>query len=150
MRVNWTPSPPGSPTMWAYRLRTRQSTRRRESSFAGRWSWHRASFSPMCSTWTYLDAGKFNDGIAELKRAEAMDSPPFVAAWLGYAYAKSGDRDKARAILAELNQMSSQRFVSPFCTAIIYLGLGDLAQALDGSDKSYDARSWWLLFLKVD
>ena len=46
--------------------------------------------------------------------------------------------------------MSSRRFVSPFCTAIVYLGLGDRERALDGLEKAYEARSQWLTFLKVD
>jgi adenylate cyclase len=100
--------------------------------------------------WTDLEAGKLNEAIPELEKARAMDSPPFVAGFLGYAYAKSGDRDKAQAILAELNQMSSRQFVSPFCTAIVYLGLGDTARALDGLEKAYEVRSQWMLWLKMD
>ena len=107
-------------------------------------------FAQWCRAWTYVDAGKFNDGIAELEKTVAMGSPPFVDAWLGYAYAKSGDRDKAQAILAELKQMSSRRFVSPFCNAIIYLGLGDKERALDGLERAYEVRSQWVLLLKVD
>jgi hypothetical protein len=48
------------------------------------------------------------------------------------------------------NQISSRQFVSPFCTAIIYLGLGDKERALDGLEKAYEARSQWLTLLKVD
>jgi hypothetical protein len=44
-------------------------------------------------------------------------------------------------MIAVLNQMSSRRFVSPFCTALVYLGLGDKGRALDGLDKAYEARS---------
>ncbi len=54
-------------------------------------------------------------------------------------------------MIAELNQMSSRRFVSPFCTAIIYLGLGDKERALDGLENAYEVRSQWLPeLLKVD
>jgi adenylate cyclase len=100
--------------------------------------------------WTDIEAGRYSDAVMELEKARKMDSPPFVAGFLGYAYAMSGDGAKANTIITELDQMSSRRFVSPFCTAIVYLGLGNRAKALDGLDKSYDARSWWLLFLKVD
>ena len=65
-----------------------------------------------------------------------MDSPPFVAGLLGYAYAESRDRAKAQAIIAALNQMSSRRFVSPYCAAIIYLGLGDKRRVLEGLRRS--------------
>jgi hypothetical protein len=40
--------------------------------------------------------------------------------------------------------MSSRRFVWPFCTAIIYLGLGDKERALDGLEDAYEVRSRWL------
>jgi adenylate cyclase len=100
--------------------------------------------------WSDIEAGKYHDAVAELEKTRKMDSPPFVVGFLGYAYAMAGDRAKAEATIAELNQISAHRYVSPFCTEIVYLGLGDRARALDGLDKSYDARSWWLLFLKVD
>jgi tetratricopeptide (TPR) repeat protein len=100
--------------------------------------------------WIYLEAGKFREAIPVLEKARVMDSPPFVAAWLGYAYAKNGERANAQPILAELSQMSSRQFVSPFCNAIIYLGFGDNERALDGLQKAYEARSQWLTFLKVD
>jgi len=107
-------------------------------------------FAQWALGWTDLAAGKFNEAIPELEKARAMDSPPFVAGYLGYAYAAAGERAKAEAVIAELNQMSSQRFVSPFCTAIIYLGLGDKEWALDGLEKAYEARSQWMLWLKMD
>jgi eukaryotic-like serine/threonine-protein kinase len=100
--------------------------------------------------WVEIEEGKLNEAIAEMEKARVMDSEPYVAGWLGYAYAAAGQHDKAEAMIAELNHTSSHRFVSPFCTAIIYLGLGDNERALDGLDKAYEARSPWLTFLKVD
>jgi adenylate cyclase len=100
--------------------------------------------------WIDLEAGKFSEAIPELEKARAMDSPPFVAGYLGYAYAAAGERAKAEAIITELNQMSSRRFVSPFCTAIVYIGLGDKQRALDGLEKAYEARSQWIVWLKMD
>jgi adenylate cyclase len=100
--------------------------------------------------WVNLQAGKPAEAIPELEKARAMDSPPFVAGFLGYAYGVTGQRAKAQEIIAELNQMSSQRYVSPSCTALVYLGLGDKGRALDGLEKAYEARSVWLTFLKED
>ena len=100
--------------------------------------------------WIDIEAGKFNEALPELQKASAMDSPPAVVGWLGYAYAAAGERAKAEAMIAELNQMSSRRFVSPFCTAIIYLGLGEKRRALEGLEKAYEARSQFLQVLKVD
>jgi hypothetical protein len=79
--------------------------------------------------WMDIEAAKFSAAIPEIEKARVTDSPPFAAGWLGYAYAAAGERAKAEAMIAQLNQMSSRRFVSPFCTAIIYLGLGDRERA---------------------
>jgi adenylate cyclase len=100
--------------------------------------------------WIDIEAGNFSAAIPEIEKARVTDSPPFIAGWLGYTYAAAGERAKAEAMIAELNEMSSRRFVSPFCTAIIYLGLGDKQRALDGLEKAYEVRSQWLTFLKVD
>jgi Tfp pilus assembly protein PilF len=100
--------------------------------------------------WTDVEAGKFYEAIPELEKAQAMGSVPIVESLLGYAYAKSGNRTKAEAIIAELNQMSSRRFVSPYCAAEVYLGLDDKRRALEVLEKAYEARSTSLLFLKVD
>jgi len=85
-----------------------------------------------------------------MEKARLTHSPPFVAGYLGYAYAAAGERAKAEAMIAQLNQMSLHRFVSPFCTAIIYLGLGDKRRALEGLENAYEVRSQWRIFLKID
>jgi adenylate cyclase len=101
--------------------------------------------------WIDIEAGKFDAAITEMEKARVADSPPFLAGWLGYAYAAAGQRTKAEALIAELIQMSARRFVSPFCTAIIYLGLGDKERALQGLENAYEVRSQWLPnLLKVD
>jgi tetratricopeptide (TPR) repeat protein len=46
--------------------------------------------------WIDTEAGKFNEGLAELQKASAMDSPPAVAGWLGYAYAAPGSAPRPR------------------------------------------------------
>jgi adenylate cyclase len=96
-------------------------------------------------------AGKFNQTIRQLEKALPLASSPqlFLPA-LGYAYAKNGERGKAQAILAELNEMSSGRYITPLATAIIYVGLGDKQRALDGLEKAYAARSQLLAYLKID
>jgi adenylate cyclase len=100
--------------------------------------------------WIDIEAGKFKEATSALEKARKMDPIPYYVAWLGYAYAAAGERRKAQAIIVELEQASSKQWVSPFATALIYLGLGEKRQALDGLEKAYDARSQWLTLLKVD
>jgi hypothetical protein len=49
----------------------------------------------------------------------------------------------------ELSHASAREYVSPYATAIIYLGLGDKRRALDGLEKAYEARSQFLTDLKA-
>ena len=101
--------------------------------------------------WIELERGEnYSKAIDEMRQAQAMEPLPFIAGFLGYAYARNGQKDKATETLAELNRLASQRFVTPFCQALIYLGLGEEDKALDWLEKAYDARSYWLTWLKVD
>lgn len=101
--------------------------------------------------WTDLQAGKPSEAIPELDKAGAIDAPPFVVGYLGYVYAAAGQqRSKAETILADLNRMSSRRFVSPYCTALVHLGLGDKPGALDELEEAYAVHSQMLLLIKMD
>jgi tetratricopeptide (TPR) repeat protein len=100
--------------------------------------------------WASIMEGNLSEAILELEKGRAMAPTPLVMGWLGFAYATSGDRAKAQAVLHELNQTSSSQFFSEFSVASVYLGLGDKERALDLLQKAYEARSQWMIFLKVD
>ena len=75
---------------------------------------------------------------------------PLLIAALGHAYAVSGERGKANQTLNELRELSKRRYVTPYLTAIIYLGLGDKEQAFAWLDKASQDRSSFLIWLKVE
>jgi tetratricopeptide (TPR) repeat protein len=52
-------------------------------------------FAQFLGGYADIEAGRLRDAIPKLRRASAMDSPPFVPAWLGYAYGATGDRERA-------------------------------------------------------
>jgi hypothetical protein len=52
--------------------------------------------------WINIAAGKIGDAIPELQKANVVESPSFVAGWLGYAYWATGDRARAMAVIEEL------------------------------------------------
>ncbi len=97
-----------------------------------------------------LESGQLGTAIVELEKARRTEAILYVAGWLGYAYAVSGDRTKAVATLKELDEASARRYVSPFSAALIYLALGDKDRALAGLEKAYEVRSMWLILLKMD
>jgi tetratricopeptide (TPR) repeat protein len=91
----------------------------------------------------YLQKGMFPEAIAEFNKARDLteDLPP---AWegLGYAYAKSGQRDEAIKILSQLQELAKRgEYVLPLGIAWIYIGLGDKDQAFVWLDKSFEERS---------
>jgi adenylate cyclase len=94
--------------------------------------------------------GDYAKAIEEYRIAQTMETQPIITGFLGYAYGRNGQKDKALETLTELNQLATQRFVSPYCQALIYLGLGENSQAIDWLDKAYDERSPWLDWLKVE
>jgi len=73
-----------------------------------------------------------------------------VAGFLGFALARNGQKDKAMEIIEELNQLATHRFVTPYCQALVYLGLGENRQAIDWLEKAYQERSPWVDWLKVE
>jgi TolB-like protein/Flp pilus assembly protein TadD len=97
-----------------------------------------------------LQTGNYREAIAKFERARALGAPPFTTAYLAYAYGKSGDRTRAMATLGELKKMSPGGEAAPFNLALVYLGLGDRARALDYLEQAYAASSELLVWLKID
>ena len=74
---------------------------------------HPFLFPVMIDGWTDLEVGKFRDAIPALKKAKTMQAPPFVTAYLAFAYGAAGDPARATAELAELKKMSKDGIVLP-------------------------------------
>jgi serine/threonine-protein kinase len=73
-----------------------------------------------------------------------------VGAQLGYAYAKSGQRQKAEAVIARLKEDEKTKYVMNYWVAIIYAALGEKDAAFAELEKAYQARDWFLPRLKTD
>jgi TolB-like protein/DNA-binding winged helix-turn-helix (wHTH) protein/Flp pilus assembly protein TadD len=65
--------------------------------------------------------------------------------WLGYAYGVTGRRPEALEILARLEKLSREHYVSPQDFAVIHLGLGDKDQAMAWLEKAYEERAFEVL-----
>ncbi len=95
--------------------------------------------------------GLYQEAIAEFQQAlRLMGGDPSVIGGLGHAYAVSGNRAEANRRLQELKDLSKQRYVAPFETALVYTGLGDKERAFEWLEKAYEDRSWGMVRLKVD
>jgi hypothetical protein len=92
----------------------------------------------------------YPEAIAEFEKGVKLSGSPLMLALLGHAYAVSGKRAEAHRVLDDLQQLQSQRYVSPYTVAAIYAGLGDNEQVFKWLDKAVDERDIWLMNLKVD
>lgn len=88
--------------------------------------------------------------IAELEELKPQLPTPELLVALGYFYALAGRHDKARKMIAELNQLATEQYVSPFGLALIYTGLGDKDQAFAYLERAREDQSDWVHALKVD
>jgi serine/threonine-protein kinase len=72
------------------------------------------------------------------------------AASLAHAYALAGRTSEAQKILDDIKHRSAERFVPPFFVALISAGLGDQETALEWLEKSFAARDFYLIYLKIE
>jgi eukaryotic-like serine/threonine-protein kinase len=107
-------------------------------------------FPVVVEGWAELEAAKFREAIPFLERATRMGAPPFVSAYLAYAYGAAGERQRATAILGDLEKMAPDGRGPPFSMALVYLGLGDHAQVLDNLERALNADSQMVPWLGRD
>jgi eukaryotic-like serine/threonine-protein kinase len=107
-------------------------------------------FPVMVNGWANLEVGRYGDAIPFLEKAKTMEAPPFVSAFLAYAYGAAGDRARAMTELASLRKMSADGTVLPFNMALVNLGLGDHAGALNNLEQAWAADSQMMAWLGQD
>ena len=98
----------------------------------------------------YEAKGMYPEAIAEFQTGVKLSGSPLMHALLGHAYAASGRTAEAKQVLADLQQLQGQRYVSPYTVAAIYAGLGDDVQAFKWLETAVQGRDIWLMNLKVD
>ncbi len=87
----------------------------------------------------------YQDAIAAIQKAVNLSQgDPSYLSLLGSAYVAAGMRDKALEILAELHEISKQRYVSSYLKAAIYPDLGDIDQFFEWMERAYQERNWQL------
>ena len=95
-----------------------------------------------------LQLGQPRQATSEFEAALKLlqpDRPPDVLAPLGLAYGLAGRRTDALKILAEMEQASQKRYVSPYYLAAVYSGLGRMDEAFRLLDQAFEQRTPWLV-----
>jgi TolB-like protein/tRNA A-37 threonylcarbamoyl transferase component Bud32/tetratricopeptide (TPR) repeat protein len=85
----------------------------------------------------YLASGQAA-ATADLEQAAtASGRAPFYLALLGRCYGEFGMRERALALIEELNVRSRDAYIPPQCFVFIYAGLGNPARALEYQERAY-------------
>ncbi len=98
---------------------------------------------------TYEQLGRYEDAVGAHQRAVAIFSGSEFMKGLGRAYALAGKEHEARQVLDELVQRPTG-YVSPYTIASIHEALGETGSALESLEKTYEERSWWIIWLLTD
>ena len=94
----------------------------------------------------YLHKGDYDRAIAAFHRG---DAPQLRDGYLGYAYAVSGETEKAREMIEALEAGSQPEYLTPYHLAIIHLGLGEKEKALERLSEACDLRTPQYIFFKT-
>jgi len=97
----------------------------------------------------YLKTGDRLQAVEELEAARRLSPGPRTISTLAYGYGAAGLRAKAKATLAELRDLSKQRYTSAFALAVAYAGSGDTEQALSELEIAFVERSDTMAVLRV-
>ncbi|HEV8429121.1 MAG TPA: tetratricopeptide repeat protein [Pyrinomonadaceae bacterium] len=99
----------------------------------------------------YLETGKLQQGIDEIQKAVKLSGGNTRAiATLGYAYAVAGKRNEALKVIANLQQLAKEKYVSPYYIAVIHAGLNNRDQAFIWLEKAFDERQPYLTLLNYE
>lgn len=99
----------------------------------------------------YERQGMYEEAIAAFQRARVLsgDLGTEALAYLGCAYAVSGQIREAESVLADLKKRSKQDYVSPYNVATIYVGLGEKQLAFKLLERAYEERDEHLVRIKI-
>ena len=96
----------------------------------------------------YERLGQYDDALAALENAHVLSGGITEGIGLsGYILAVSGQREKARGVLAKLHDLTAKKYVAPYNLALVYAGLGEEAAMYDCLERAYDERDVRMTFL---
>ena len=92
--------------------------------------------------------GQYDRAFAEFNRAVELGgrSVNHIGV-LGYAYGRSGNRDRAKEHLLELTTRAAHGYVPAMWIAMIHLGLNDLESLFDWLDRAFEEQDGSLILI---
>jgi tetratricopeptide (TPR) repeat protein len=99
----------------------------------------------------YESLGMYREAIALSEESmKNHASEQYFLFYAGYAYAKTGQRDKAEDAIKKLRDLEKTEPVDSYLLAMLYVGLGDKDRAFVELEKSFNDRGYYVPLLGVD
>lgn len=98
----------------------------------------------------YVELGEYDLALEHLNNAGRHGVNTKIIALRGYIFARTGRTDEALGVLNTLESIAKERYVPPYCIAMMHLGLGQLEEAMQWLERSYEGRDVHVIFLPVD
>jgi tetratricopeptide (TPR) repeat protein len=100
---------------------------------------------------TYEQIQRYTEADVEFQKAVALSGEDIeVLSARGHFYAVVGEADKAREVLAQLEDLAKSRYVPSYLVARIYYGLDDNDRVFELMDGALEERYGYLVYLDVE
>ena len=90
---------------------------------------------------------RIKEAIPEFQKAVELNNDPYSIAMLAQAYARNGQMDEARNLLAHLNEMAKSAEVPEYALALVYTSLGEKERAIEALEHGFAGGNKSYLFL---
>jgi TolB-like protein/DNA-binding winged helix-turn-helix (wHTH) protein/Flp pilus assembly protein TadD len=96
----------------------------------------------------YSSAGRHSEAVAAAERAVALsDRTPSMVGVLAGVMARGGREREARALLAELEETSRRRYVSPAAFIHAHAGLGNREQVFPWLERGFEEQIYFMVWV---
>jgi serine/threonine protein kinase/Tfp pilus assembly protein PilF len=106
----------------------------------------------IANTYTVLAltaSGRYDEAIDIMRRVEPLAAGhAYTLGEFGGAYAVAGQRDEARRILDQLDELARERYVPPLHRFLVLAGLDEIDKALDCLEEAIEERNPMVVFSK--
>jgi TolB-like protein/Tfp pilus assembly protein PilF len=104
----------------------------------------------VCLAMDYSQKRWYRAAIEQCRKAKFSGGTRDVLRALGYAYAKAGEKDRARQILKESRELTRDSCSTQYAFATVYAALGEKDAAFDWLGRAYEVRDAGLIWLNWD
>jgi tetratricopeptide (TPR) repeat protein len=103
-----------------------------------------------CFGQVYIGEHRFKNAVQELELANQLGSTPLIVRDLAWAYAKTGQKDKANGILAGMLRNTESEYTSPYSIGVVQAALGQRDKAFQSLERALGERDCQITYLAAD